>query len=233
MSPITRILQKQLIPIANKPVSQYMVEDLVRSNVRDIIIVLGVTHPELVKEYYGDGSDFGAKFTYVSQGEPKGTAQAVSLAEPLVRGEKFVVVWGDTILMEGVKPYVSYFETSDLDTLLLLARTDQPTRFGIGIFDGPRSQGGVGRLVGLVEKPDKPPSNYAVTGTYFLNDKIFRYIAEMEADHRGEQELTNAIKNQLIANRDKVDYQLVSGWLDVGKAEDVIEATKFILAHEK
>jgi len=223
LRPLTFSGPKQLVPVANKPVSQYVLEDLVSSGIRDIAIILGETFPELVREYYGDGSKFGCKITYIYQGRPLGIAHAVSLTRKFVGNDKFVVYLGDNLLQCGIKEYVKYFEESDLDAMILLKEVDDPRMFGVVELDDE------GNLVRLVEKPKEPPSKYAVIGVYFFKPLVFDVIKDLRPSWRGEYEITDTI--QLLLDRGyKVDYKIVKGWwLDTGKKDDILYANSLIL----
>lgn len=150
LRPLTHTGPKQLIPVAGKPVSQWVIEDLRDSGVREIGVILGTVSPERVVEYYGDGSRLGVKITYIYQGYPYGLAHAVYTAKEFVGDEPFVVYLGDNVLAEGIREYVNMFEESDADAMVLLARVPNPERFGVAAFSED------GRLVRLVEKPKKP-----------------------------------------------------------------------------
>jgi glucose-1-phosphate thymidylyltransferase len=223
LRPLTFSGPKQLIPIANKPVSQYVLEDLVSSGVKDVAIVLGETYPELVREYYRDGSSFGARITYVYQGKPLGIAHAVKLCREFVGDEKFVVYLGDQLLQKGIKKYVDRFAREDYDAFILLKEVEDPTRFGVAQFDEK------GRLVRLVEKPKVPPSKYALVGVYFFKPAVFDVIEDLRPSWRGELEITDAI--QLMLERGyRVGYEALDGWwFDVGKSDDVLAVNAKVL----
>lgn len=223
LRPLTYSGPKQLIPIANKPVSQHVLEDLISSGIRDITIVLGNIFPELVQEHYGDGSRFGVKITYIYQGYPKGIAHAIGLCKEFVGNDKFVVYLGDNMLQHGIKEYVSEFLNSDYDAMILLKEVEDPTRFGIAEFDKDR------KLIRLVEKPKVPPSKYALVGVYFLTPIIFKAIEGLKPSLRGEYEITDALQ-MLIDDGYKVGYRFVKGWwLDTGKKDDIIYANMLVL----
>lgn len=223
LRPLTFSGPKQLIPVANKPVSQYVLEDLRDVGIKEVAIVLGETYPELVREYYGDGSRFGVRITYVYQGKPLGIAHAVSLCRDFVGDERFVVYLGDNLLQYGVRKYLEVFEKGDYDAYILLKEVDDPTRFGVARFDER------GRLVGLVEKPKVPPSNYALVGVYFFKPTVFEVIKELKPSWRGELEITDAL--QIMLERGySVGYSFVEGWwLDTGKKDDILYANALIL----
>jgi glucose-1-phosphate thymidylyltransferase len=193
LRPLTYSGPKQLIPVANKPVSQYVVEDLRDCGVRDIAIILGETFPELVKEYYGDGGRFNVRITYIYQGKPLGIAHAVGLCRDFVGDSPFIVYLGDNILQYGIKAHLERFVSGGYDAMVLLKEVDDPTRFGVARFD----EGG--RLVKLVEKPKEPPSRFALVGVYFLKPVIFDVIRDLKPSWRGELEITDAL--QMLIDR--------------------------------
>jgi len=222
LRPLTHVGPKQLIPVANKPISQYVLEDLREAGITDIAIVLGDVYPEKVKEYYGNGGDFGVRLTYVYQAKPAGIAHAVGLCEDFVGDSSFVVYLGDNLLKGGIKSFVQKFESSDADAMVLLCEVKNPERFGVARFEN-------GRLVQLVEKPKQPPSNYALTGIYFFRPIIFEMIKRLKPSWRGELEITEAIQ-MLIENGYKVEHNFVKGWWkDTGSPEDVLEANRLVL----
>jgi len=126
LRPLTHTGPKQLIPIANKPISQYALENLRESGITDIAIVVGDVYPEKVKEYYRDGSRFGVKITYVHQDQPRGIAHAVGLCEEFVGREPFVVYLGDNLLKGGITKFVDFFERADFNAMVLLCEVKNP-----------------------------------------------------------------------------------------------------------
>jgi len=223
LRPLTHTGPKQLISVANKPISQYVLEDLRESDILDIAIVLGNIYPEKVKEYYGDGSRFGVRTTYVFQGEPRGIAHAIGLCKEFVGNDPFVVYLGDNLLKSGIRKFTEKFDGSDRDAMILLCEVKEPQRFGTAKFDEE------GNLVGLVEKPKVPPSKYALTGIYFFKPVIFRMISKLQISWRGELEITEAIQ-LLIDTGYKVDYDFVTGWWkDTGTSEDILDANRLVL----
>jgi glucose-1-phosphate thymidylyltransferase len=224
---LTHTGPKQLIPVANKPISQYVLESLRESGINDIAIVLGDVYPEKVKEYFGDGNDFGVKITYINQGEPKGIAHAVGLCRDFVGDENFVVHLGDDLLKGGVKKFVEAFDGAEYDGMVLLCRVKEPQRFGVAEF------GKNGKLVRLVEKPKQPPSEYALSGIYFFKPVIFEMITKLKPSQRNELEITEAIQ-LLIDNGNRVDYRFVEGWWkDTGTIENILESNRLVLEELK
>jgi len=223
LRPLTHTGPKQLIPVANKPISQYVLENLLEAGVMEIAIVLGDIYPEKVKEYYGDGTAFGAKISYIYQGEPRGIAHAIGLCKEYIGDEPSVVYLGDNLLKGGIKDYAESFKTSNHEAMILLCEVENPQRFGVAKLNKK------GKLTGLVEKPKQPPSNYALTGIYFLKPIIFEMIEKLKPSWRGELEITEAIQ-LLIENGYNVGYQFVKGWWkDTGAPEDILEANRLVL----
>jgi len=223
LRPITHNGPKQLIPVANKPVSQYALEYLVDSGITDIAIILGDIYPQKVKDYYGDGSKFGCRVEYIEQGRPLGIAHAVSLTRDFVNGDRFAVVLGDNLVGESIRKYAQKFNGSDLDALLLLTRTSHPQDFGVARISNE------GKIVELIEKPENPPSDLAVAGIYFFTPRIYEHIDKLKPSKRGEYEITEAIQS-LINSGGNVGYGTIKGWWkDTGSVDDILAANRLVL----
>ncbi len=223
LRPLTHTGPKQLIPIANKPVSQYAVEDLIACGIKEIAFVLGDVRPEKVKDRYGDGSIFGAEFTYILQGEPRGIAHAISLCRDFVRESPFIVYLGDNLIKGGITRYAREFRQSDADAMVLLTKVKDPSRFGVARLDDK------GRIISLEEKPKNPTSNLALTGIYMFRPVIFGMIEKLKPSWRNELEITEAIQ-LLFQDRGRVDYRIVEGWWkDTGTPEDILESNRLVL----
>ena len=223
LRPLTHTGPKQLLPIANKPMSQYCVESLHDAGITDIAIIIGGVGSNKVQEYYGDGTKFGVKLTYISQDAPRGIAQAIGLCKEFVNGEKFVVFLGDNILKKSITEYVQRFESSDAKASILLCEVNNPTQFGIAdIKDG--------ILKKIMEKPKDPPTNLAVTGIYLLTPTIFDIIARLKPSWRNEYEITDALQ-MLLQEQYKITYHMVTDyWKDTGTPHDIIHANQVILS---
>jgi len=223
LRPLTFSGPKQLIPVANKPISQYALEDLVSYGIKDVAIVLGDIFPDLVKQHYGDGSRFGIKITYVEQGKPLGIAHAISLCKEFVGKDKFLVYLGDNMIQGGINKYAEKFEKNDYDAMILLKEVEDPRNFGVAHLDS------YGNLIKLIEKPKEPPSNLAITGIYFLSPIIFEAIEKLKPSWRGELEITDALQ-MLIDWKKKVGYEILKGWwVDTGKKDDILYVNALIL----
>src|SRR3989338_9151323 len=222
LRPLTHTGPKQLLPIANKPMSQYALDDLKKAGVKDIAIIIGDVYPEKVKEYYGDGSKFGVNITYVYQDKPKGISHAIRLCKDFIGSEKFIVYLGDNVLIKNLIDYTKKFSSSNSDAMILLCEVDEPQRFGIAELDGTK-------IKKIMEKPKNPPSNLAVIGIYFLTPKIFDIIDKLKPSWRGELEITEALQ-LLMDDGYSIEYDTVTGWWkDTGTPEDIIHANKLVL----
>jgi len=222
LRPLTHTGPKQLLPIANKPMSQYALEDLKKAGVTEIAIIIGDVYPEKVKEYYEDGSKFGVNITYVYQEEPKGIAHAIRLCKDFIKNDRFIVYLGDNVLRKDLIEYTKKFQTSKSDAMILLCKVDNPQRFGIVELDGDK-------IKKIMEKPKNPPTNLAVIGIYFLSPKIFDIIDKLKPSWRNEFEITEALQ-LLMDEGHTIIYDTVTGWWkDTGTPEDIIHANKLVL----
>src|SRR4249920_1832873 len=182
LRPLTHTGPKQLLPIANKPMSRYALDDLIDAGIKDIAILLGDIFPDKVKEFYGDGTKLGAKITYIRQDKPRGISHAIQLCKDFIGGDKkFVVYLGDNILNGGIKRYVSRFVKSKSNAIILLCQVKDPSRFGIVTIRGKK-------INKIVEKPKNSKSNLAVIGVYFLDSSVFQIIEKLRPSDRGELE---------------------------------------------
>jgi glucose-1-phosphate thymidylyltransferase len=226
LRPLTHTGPKQLLPIANKPMSQYCIESLKEAGITEIALIVGGSGASKVQEYYGNGEKFGVKFTYIFQDQPRGIAHAVGLCNDFVGNEKFIVFLGDNILKKNIRDYIIEFEKSDSAATLLLCEVDNPTRFGIAdVKDG--------KIIKIMEKPKNPPSNLAVTGIYFLTYPIFDVITRLKPSWRDELEITDALE-MLLEEHHKITYHKVTDyWKDTGTPEDIIHANEVILKDMK
>jgi len=225
LRPLTHTGPKQLLPIANKPMSQYALDDLKNAGITEIGIIVGDVYYEKVNEYYGDGSKFGVKITYIYQDSPKGISHAIRLCKDFIGNDKFIVYLGDNVLRKNLVDYTKKFQTSDSDAMILLCDVDEPQRFGIAELDHDNP----GKIKKIIEKPKDPPSNLAVIGIYFLTPKIFDIIDNLKPSWRGELEITDAL-DLLMKNGNKIEYDTVTGWWkDTGTPEDIIHANKLVL----
>ncbi len=222
LRPLTYSQQKQLIPVANKPILFYAIEDLIGAGIHDIGIIVGPNR-EQVKETVSRVS-WDARISFIEQDAPRGLAHAVLISEPFLGDEPFIMYLGDNLLKTGSGDFVRDFSESGADASLLLTEVEDPTQYGVALVDEQKKV-----IVKLVEKPKVPPSNLSIVGIYGLTPVIFEAIRHIGPSWRGELEITDAL-HWLIENGHEVRYQMVSGWWkDTGKTGDILEANRLVL----
>ncbi|MGH2443742.1 MAG: glucose-1-phosphate thymidylyltransferase [Chloroflexota bacterium] len=222
LRPLTYTGAKQLVPLANKPVLFYVIEDLVAAGVTDIGIIVGDTADQ-IRTAIGDGSAFCCTVTYIQQDHPGGLAHAVRTARPFLGDDKFVMYLGDNFIQGGIDSYVRAFRESDAAAHLLLHPVANPQQLGVAeIRDG--------RIISLEEKPRVPKSNLALVGIYFFASRIHEATDAIKPSWRGELEITDAVSH-LLASGQRVQPHIISGWwIDTGKMEDMLDANRLVLA---
>jgi glucose-1-phosphate thymidylyltransferase len=222
LRPLTYTGAKQLVPIANKPIVFYALEQLVEAGIREISIIVSPETGDQVRRAAGDGSRFGATFTYIEQPRPGGIAQAIGLARGAIAGAPFVTFLGDNFLTGGIVPLVNAFAASDAEAAILMKHVPDASQFGVAQFDGER-------LVRVIEKPKQPPSDLAVIGIYMFTARVWDAIAAIKPSARGELEITDTIQ-WLLDHGAKVSAEAVSGeWIDTGKHDDLLAANRIVL----
>jgi len=221
LRPLTYSQQKQLIPVANKPVLFYAIEDVIEAGIREIGIITGPNREQVIETV--NSVDWDADITFIHQGDPKGLAHAILVAEEFLSDDEFVMYLGDNILKDGIVEHARKFRELDPDALILLTEVEEPQRFGVAELDES------GRVRRLVEKPKVPPSNYALVGVYFFKPVIIEACKNIKPSWRNELEITDAIQ-WLIDNGYVVEASIVRGWWkDTGKPEDILEANRLVL----
>ena len=227
LRPITYTRAKQLVPVANKPILFYGIEAMVDAGITEIGVIVGDTREE-VMEALGDGAQFGAAITYVTQDEPLGLAHCVLIAKDFLGDDDFVMYLGDNLLEQDLAAFTAAFErersgTTAPDAQILLKQVPDPHRFGIAILDSE------GSVMKLIEKPVEPPSDLALVGVYLFNSTIHDAVAAIEPSPRGELEITDAIQ-WLVDQGRRVRCELLAGWwIDTGKLTPLLEANRLLL----
>ena len=222
LRPLTHTGPKQLLPIANKPMSQYCIESMKESGIVEIAIIIGGIGAQKVKDFYADGRKFGVNITYVEQDFPRGISHAISLCEDFIGNEKFLVFLGDNIIQKSIKDFSINFQKSNAEASILLCEVDNPSRFGIADIQD-------GKIKKIMEKPENPPTNLAVTGIYFLTPIIFDIIKRLKPSRRNELEITDAL-DMLLNENHIITYNMITDyWKDTGTPEDIIHANGIIL----
>jgi len=224
LHPLTKITNKHLLPIYNKPMIYYPIQTLVDAGINDIILVTGGSNAGDFLRLLGNGKEFGLKrLTYVYQEGEGGIAAALALTEPYVDNKKIVVILGDNIIEKDITSGVSKFREKDQGALIYLKEVEDPERFGVASIADER-------IVKIEEKPEKPESNLAVIGIYMYDNKVFDIIRTLEPSKRGELEITD-VNNTYIHKKSLIFDTLDGWWTDAGTFESLYEAN--FLVREK
>lgn len=222
LRPITHTSAKQLVPVANKPVLFYGIEALAAAGVNEIGIVISPETGGEIRDAVADGSRFGVKATFIEQDRPAGLAHAMLTAADFLGDSPFVMYLGDNLLRDGIGPLVERFHEESPAAGILLTRVDDPSAYGVASLEGER-------VVGLVEKPEDPPSDLALVGVYLFSTEIMDAARTLKPSARGELEITEAI--QVLIDRGRpVTSEVVEGWWkDTGQLEDMLAANRLVL----
>jgi glucose-1-phosphate thymidylyltransferase len=222
LRPLTFTLAKQLIPVANKPILGYVLDQIAEAGVCEVGVIISPETGNSVKDYVQDGSQWSVKTTYIPQ-EPLGLAHAVKTAQSFLAEDSFVMCLGDNVIGQGMKRFIEKFKKEKLDALIILKEVDNPSSFGIAQLDKK------GNIVKLAEKPKTPMGNLAIIGTYIFSSKIHKAIEKIKPSWRGELEITDALQ-EMINMGLKVKAEILnSWWLDTGKKDDILSANNKIL----
>lgn len=222
LDPLTRVTNKHLLPVGRVPMIFYPLRTLVEAGVRDIMIVTGGNSAGAFLELLGNGSDFGLQhLNYAYQERPGGIAEALGLAQHFVGEDRCVVHLGDNFIAGSIRPYVEQFERQKRGAMVLLAEVENPQSYGVADFDAD------GKLTAIIEKPEHPPSNYAVTGVYLYDAHVWEIIPRLVPSGRGELEVTD-VNNAYLKRGELAHGVLDCEWADAGESHDSYFAASVI-----
>jgi glucose-1-phosphate thymidylyltransferase len=215
LHPLTRITNKHLLPIYDRPMVTYAIEALVQAGIRDLMLVTGGTHAGEFLRLLGNGHEWGIdRLSYAYQEHAGGIAEALGLAERFAGGDRVCVMLADNVVERSIRPVVENFERQERGARILLAREEDPEHLrhlGVPELDGSN------RVVRIVEKPEDPPSPFAVTGIYFYDADVFEIIPTLEPSGRGELEITDV--NNWYVGQGTMEYDVLDGfWGDAGES---------------
>jgi glucose-1-phosphate thymidylyltransferase len=221
LHPLTRITNKHLLPIYDRPMVNYAIEALVQAGITELMLVTGGTHAGEFLRLLGNGQEYGIdRLSYAYQEKAGGIAEALGLAERFVGGDRVVVMLADNVLEHSLRPAVENFHAQERGARILLSPEEDPEHLrhlGVPELDGD------GRVTRILEKPDDPPSAYCVTGIYFYDADVFEVIPTLEPSGRGELEITDV--NNHYVREGTMEYDVLEGfWGDAGESIDAYYA---------
>lgn len=223
LRPLTYSGAKQLVPIANRPILFYCIDNIAQIGIKEVGIIISPETGNEIKEAAGDGSLWGISIQYIVQDIPGGLAHAVKVAKDFLGDSPFVMYLGDNIIGGGIKRFIQDFEQNSPDALILLKEVEEPRNFGVAEISGN------GKVISLVEKPDNPASNLALVGIYIFSPNIHRAIEGIKPSRRGELEITDAIQKLIQMGLPVESFILDTWWLDTGKKDDLLTANAIVL----
>ena len=216
-----------MLPVAGKPIIQYNIESLKNNGITDILLIVRYKE-EIVRNYFGDGSDFGVNISYKTQKDFLGTANAISYAKDFI-DDSIIVLNGDIILDEEIiQEMIEKYDDLTPDTLMLLTEVEDPSAFGVVEIED-------GNIKSIVEKPkrEEAPSNLVNAGIYIFNEDIFDKIDKTEISQRGEYEITDSVSMQIQDNKAVIGHKTSKDWIDVGRPWELIEVNEGLISELK
>jgi glucose-1-phosphate thymidylyltransferase len=217
LHPLTRITNKHLLPIYDRPMVTYAIEALVKAGVTELMLVTGGTHAGEFLRLLGNGHEYGIdRLLYAYQEKPGGIAEALGLTERFVDGDQVVVMLADNVVERSIQPAVTNFKAQDRGARILLSRIEDPAHLRhLGVPELDDS----GKVTNIVEKPDDPPSAFGVTGIYFYDPNVYQVIPTLKPSGRGELEITDV--NNYYIRSGLMQYDVLDGfWGDAGESID-------------
>ena len=219
--PLTKVTNKHLLPVHDKPMIYYPIQALVNAGIDDILLVTGGNNAGDFLKLLGNGKEFGLRhINYTYQEGEGGIAAALALAEFFADDDKICIILGDNIIEKNIINAVSAFKKQKDGAKILLKDVPDPGRFGVPEINN-------GKIIGIEEKPKKPKSGYAVTGIYMYNNTVFDIIKAIKPSDRGELEITDV--NNIYIERGKMTYEVLDGWwTDAGTFESLLSASNLV-----
>lgn len=212
--PVTKVVGKHFLPVGDKTIIHYPILTLKKAGIKDILIVCGQEHTDQYVKLLGSGAEFGVNLYYTIQVDPLGIAHGLGLARSFAEGHPVALILGDNIFGDDLSGAVKKFSKKEKGSLVVLKQVPDPKRFGVAKFD---KKGGI---VKVIEKPKNPPSNWAVTGFYLYDNRVFDVIKNLKPSARGEYEITDV--NNFYINEGTMDHiKAKKFWVDAGTFESL------------
>ena len=221
LHPLTKVTNKHLLPVYDKPMIYYPIRTLINGGIEDILIVTGGNDAGDFLRLIGNGKEFGLKhINYTYQEGQGGIADALSLAEFFADKENICVVLGDNIIEKNIREAVEAFQRQERGAKIMLKEVPDPQRFGVPVLDGDR-------VVRIEEKPKEPKSTYAIIGIYMYDNTVFDIIKTLKPSDRGELEITDV--NNVYIDRGEMTWDILDGWwTDAGTFESLLKASQLV-----
>lgn len=226
LDPLTRVTNKHLLPVYDRPMIYFPIQTLVQSGIRDIMIVSGKGHAGHFLELLRSGREFGARFSYGVQERAGGIAEALSICEDFADSQRVAVVLGDNIFEDSLAAAVHEFKQQSHGAMIFLKEVANPQAYGVPVLAD-------GRIVAIEEKPKQPKSNYAVVGAYLYDEQVWEFLRDVTTSARGELEITDV--NNHYVHQGTVTYQILPGWWgDGGESFDsLLQAANMVAKHSQ
>ncbi|SFX14873.1 glucose-1-phosphate thymidylyltransferase [Bacillus altitudinis] len=219
LAPLTKIFNKHLLPVGPYPMIYWSLFKLKEAGIVDVMLISQEEQIPLFQKLLEDDRELGMNIVYQVQPEASGISDGLSYAKPFVKGEKFVLMLGDNVFEDSLRPFVDAFRQQESGAKVLLKEVADPKRFGVAEIDPAHH-----RILSIEEKPEHPRSSYCVTGIYFYDQDVFQYIEEISPSDRGELEITDV--NNLYISNSQLTYDMLKGWwIDAGTHESLHEAS--------
>lgn len=220
LHPLTKATNKHLLPVGREPMIFHPIRQLVGAGIDEVLVVTSTDHMGDVVRCLGSGADFGCSLTYKVQESARGIADALALARTFSGGQPICVMLADNVFQYSIQPYVQAFARQGAGARVLLKKVDEPRHYGVAALDERH-------VLSIVEKPENPPSDYAVVGLYLYDAHVFDHIAAVEPSDRGELEITS-VNNRYIA-AGLLQYDVVHGdWTDAGQPQSYLAANRML-----